>query len=59
MKDPFKQASHNLHKIEEQLLESSFNEIGALPFSRAYAVVFQNCDYEGSFPPGCIIVPFL
>lgn len=52
VKDPFKQASQSLHKIEEQLLEGPFSETGKLPFSRAYAVIFPNCDYEGSFPPG-------
>lgn len=52
VKDPFDQASRNLHAIEEQLKRRSFGEYQQLPFSRARCVVFPHCEYCGTFPAG-------
>lgn len=52
VKDPFLQASNNLHAIESLLKQRSFGKYPQLPFARARCVVFPHCDYNGSVPPG-------
>lgn len=52
VKDPFDQASRNLHAIEKQLIDRSFGGYQQLPFSRSRCVVFPHCDYHGTLPPG-------
>ena len=51
VKDPFEQASRNLFALETMLKERSFPG-QELPFVRSRAVVFPDCDYQGTLPPG-------
>jgi hypothetical protein len=51
VKDPFGQAGANLRDLETMLKERSFPGQD-LPFVRLRAVVFPNCDYQGTLPPG-------
>ncbi|MDB6175038.1 MAG: hypothetical protein JWL59_4349 [Chthoniobacteraceae bacterium] len=50
--DPFAQASKNMRAIEGQIKQRSFGSYPQLPFSRVRCVVFPNCDYSGTMPPG-------
>jgi hypothetical protein len=53
VKDPFAQAGDNLRALEKILQERSFPGGPAqMPFVRARAVVFPDCDYQGTLPPG-------
>ena len=52
VKDPFEQAARGMYAIEEFLKTRSFPGMDQLPFSRARCVVFPNCDYKGTLPPG-------
>lgn len=53
VKDPFAQAGDNLRALEKILMERSFPGGPAqMPFVRARAVVFPDCDYHGTLPPG-------
>jgi len=53
VKDPFAQAGDNLRALEKILMERSFPGGPAqMPFVRARAVVFPDCDYQGTLPPG-------
>lgn len=53
VKDPFGQAAANLRALEKILLERSFpGGPNQMPFVRARAVVFPDCDYQGTLPPG-------
>jgi hypothetical protein len=52
VKDPFLQASRNLRAIEGTLKQRSFGGYPELPFSRTRCVIFPNCDYQGTLPPG-------
>ena len=51
VKDPFEQASKNLFELEKLIRNRSFPGQD-LPFVRSRAVVFPNCDYQGTLPPG-------
>jgi hypothetical protein len=53
VKDPFGQAADNLRVMERILQERSFpGGPNQMPFVRARAVVFPDCDYQGTLPPG-------
>ena len=53
VKDPFEQASRNLFTLEKLVKDRSFP--GAeLPFVRTRAVVFPDCDFQGTLPPGVV-----
>jgi hypothetical protein len=52
VKDPFDQASKNLRALETQLKQRTFGDYAELPFSRTRCVVFPNCEYQGTLPPG-------
>jgi hypothetical protein len=52
VKDPFLQASRNLHKLEEMLKQHSFGAYPQVPFARARCVIFPHCDFRGTLPPG-------
>lgn len=53
VKDPFGQAADNLRVLERILQERSFpGGSNQMPFVRARAVVFPDCDYQGTLPPG-------
>lgn len=49
VKDPFEQASKNLFALEKLIADRSFPG-QSLPFLRSRAVVFPNCDYQGTQP---------
>ncbi len=53
VKDPFEQASKNLFALEKLIADRSFPG-QSLPFVRSRAVVFPNCDYQGTLPPGAV-----
>lgn len=49
--DPFEQANRNMHTIVEAIGSKTY--AGGLPnFAFGYAVVFPDCVYSGSTPPG-------
>lgn len=51
IKDPFEQANRNMHVIVDAIAERAYG--GRPPdFAYGYAVVFPDCRYEGSPPPG-------
>ncbi len=52
MKDPFEQASRNMHAIEKLAQERHFKT--SLPFVRGYCAVFPDCDWSGTPPPGAV-----
>lgn len=52
VKNPFEQAAKGMYAIEESLKTRSFPGMDQLPFSKARCVVFPNCDYQGTLPPG-------
>lgn len=53
VKDPFEQASRNMFILEKLIKDRSFAG-RALPFVRTRAVVFPDCDFFGTLPPGVI-----
>jgi Nuclease-related domain len=53
VKDPFEQASRNLFTLEKLVKDRSFPG-GELPFVRTRAVVFPDCDFYGTLPPGVV-----
>ena len=53
VKDPFEQASRNMFTLEKLVKDRSFP--GAdLPFVRTRAVVFPDCEFHGTLPPGVV-----
>lgn len=52
MKDPFAQASRNMHALEKLAQERHFK--AGLPFARGYCAVFPDCDWSGTPPPGAV-----
>ena len=53
IKDPFEQARKNTHVIKEKIVKSSFPGDDVPPCTFGYSVVFPDCDYDGTPPPGC------
>ena len=51
IKDPFEQANRNMHVIVDAIGERAYGG-GSPDFAYGYAVVFPDCRYEGSPPPG-------
>lgn len=51
IKDPFKQASRNLHAIENIIKKKVFSN-QPLPFAYGYAVCFPDLVYKGGMAPG-------
>lgn len=51
IKDPFEQASRNMHEIVARLSEQEYLRKNP-PFMFGYAVVFPDCHYAGPMPPG-------
>lgn len=51
IKDPFKQASKNLHAIETIIKKKAFSN-RSLPFAYGYAVCFPDLVYKGGSAPG-------
>ncbi|MCG8312445.1 MAG: NERD domain-containing protein, partial [Pseudomonadales bacterium] len=51
IKDPFKQASKNLHAIEGIIKKKAFSN-QRLPFAYGYAVCFPDLVYKGGMAPG-------
>lgn len=52
MKDPFTQASKNMHALEALAQERYFK--AGLPFARGFCVVFPDCSWSGTPPPGSV-----
>jgi len=52
IKDPFKQASTNMHVLKQKVVSTAFPGQGYPPCAFGYAVVFPDCDYTGHPPPG-------
>ena len=53
IKDPFEQARTNTHVIKEKIVQTSFPGENLPPCTFGYSVVFPDCEYHGSLPPGC------
>lgn len=51
IKDPFKQAKKNMHYFKDELIRSGKWDQN-LPFAFGYAVIFPDCNYSGTAPPG-------
>jgi len=52
IRDPYRQASDNMHAIVKTILEREFSTENALPCGYGYAVVFPDCRWTGTPPPG-------
>ncbi|MDC1208001.1 NERD domain-containing protein [Litorivicinus sp.] len=52
IQDPFEQANRNTHYLENEIKIRGYQGASALPFTYGYAVVFPDCEYTGSPPPG-------
>jgi hypothetical protein len=52
IKDPFDQARTNAHHLVQQIVRCSFAGKKQVPWAFGYAVVFPDCTYSGSIPPG-------
>lgn len=52
IQDPFEQANRNTHYLEKEIKKRGYQGANSLPFGFGYAVVFPDCDYSGSTPPG-------
>lgn len=52
IKDPFKQANGNMHELKRRIVDRAFPGQKTPPCAFGYAVVFPDCDYQGSVPPG-------
>jgi hypothetical protein len=52
IKDPFRQAQHNMRELIRQIVERSFSGSKDPPFPFGYAVVFPDCEYSGDLPAG-------
>lgn len=52
MKDPFVQAARNMHALESIAKDRHFRN--DLPFVRGYCVIFPDCEWSGTPPPGAV-----
>jgi Nuclease-related domain/AAA domain/UvrD-like helicase C-terminal domain len=52
IRDPFKQASDNMHALTKTILEREFAGRKVLPCGYGFAVVFPDSRWEGTSPPG-------
>jgi hypothetical protein len=52
IRDPFEQASDNMHTLTKIIREREFPGRDPLPFSYGFAVVFPDCRWQGTPPPG-------
>jgi hypothetical protein len=52
IRDPFDQASGNMHSLIRIIREREFVGRDPLPFSFGFAVVFPDCRWDGTTPPG-------
>jgi len=52
IKDPFKQASGNTHEIKKRITDHAFPQLKYPPCAFGYAVIFPDCDYQGTVAPG-------
>jgi hypothetical protein len=52
VKDPFAQASRNMHALEGFARERHFKN--DMPFARGYCVIFPDCEWTGTMPPGSV-----
>jgi hypothetical protein len=52
IRDPFRQASDNMHALVKTILEREFAGQAGLPCGYGYAVVFPDCRWTGTPPPG-------
>lgn len=52
IQDPFEQANRNTHFLEKVIKLKGYSGAESLPFGYGYAVVFPDCEYSGSTPPG-------
>jgi hypothetical protein len=52
IKEPFEQARTNMHALRNQITERAFARDGRLPCAYGYAVVFPDCEWTGTPPPG-------
>ena len=52
IKDPFEQAGKNMHHLKDEIAKYSFAAEKRVPCAYGYAVVFPDCNYTGSVPPG-------
>lgn len=50
--DPFEQVRRNSHYLENLIRAEAFPGEPRIPCPYGYAVVFPDCDYQGSAPPG-------
>lgn len=53
-KDPFKQAAKNMHALEKLMLKRSFPNERSLPLTRGFCVIFPDCEWTGTPPPGAV-----
>lgn len=54
MKDPFRQAARNLHALEDIMRKQSFKNEPSLPLTRGHCVIFPDCEWTGTPPPGAV-----
>lgn len=52
IKDPIKQAIGNTHELKRRVVDRAFPGLKSLPCAFGYAVLFPDCDYQGTAPPG-------
>lgn len=52
IRDPYQQASDNMHTLVKMILEREFPGQTRLPCVYGYAVVFPDCRWTGTPPPG-------
>lgn len=52
IKNPFTQASDSTHYIKKKLKDTVFQRDDHLPMTFGYAVIFPDCEYSGTTPPG-------
>jgi hypothetical protein len=50
--DPFQQGQRNIHALVAQVLRRQFRANERLPCAFGFAVIFPDCEYTGSLPPG-------
>lgn len=52
IRDPFEQVRRNAHFLENLIRAEVFPRAPQIPCPYGYAVVFPDCEYKGSAPPG-------
>jgi hypothetical protein len=50
--DPFQQGQRNVHALVAQIQKRQFSANKRLPCAFGFAVIFPDCEYTGSLPPG-------